>query len=112
MKLCNGSMLGFKNNGLRVEVGSITTINSTSVEICALMWIWLHPLFLHRMDFKCHIKVHSWHQHTARQLVSIRFPFHAKTNAHLHANKRAGEEIESDGSIETRANHEETCQQV
>lgn len=37
---------------------------------------------------------------------------YTKTNAHLHAQKRAGEEMESDGWIETGANHEETCQRV
>lgn len=39
-------------------------------------------------------------------------PFYTKTNVHMHAQKRAGEEIESDSSMETGANHEETCQQV
>lgn len=39
-------------------------------------------------------------------------PFYIETNAHLHAQKRAGEEMESDSSTETGANHEETCQQV
>lgn len=39
-------------------------------------------------------------------------PFNTKTNAHLHAKKRAGKEMESDSSKETGANHEETCQQV
>lgn len=39
-------------------------------------------------------------------------PLSTKTNAHLHAKKRAGEEIESDSSTETGGNHEETCQQV
>lgn len=39
-------------------------------------------------------------------------PFHSKTNAHLHARKTAGEEMESDSSTETEANHVEACQQV
>ena len=39
-------------------------------------------------------------------------PFYTETNAHLHSGERAGGEMESDSSIETAANHEETCQQV
>lgn len=80
---------------------------NTGRNIHALMWISAPPWI-----FKSHVK--SAPRASAYCVLTSEhtLPFCTKTNAHLHAKGRAGEEMESDSSMETGANHEEICQQV